>query len=344
MKGVAFKVNYNDGGANGGLIGYRGVCSDRIIVQNVKIDPRPWCSNKGCDCRIYCDNDLLGPRPTGQPCYESALLGPPFRFGAGFFHAGERAETPMRINGVDPGDIAFLTTILPGGEQEDRIIFGCYRVKEISGDDDQGYFVESDETMDIRLPDDVARDCFYWDYQRPNSDGSKKWGSGLHRYLDEECTRKLIEDLLWRLGDDPGRDRLFRAFDGEIFSQRTTTPYGRSGEESDEHRELKKLVASKPERLGLPKRSRPTIEHSFLSGDRVDVKFDLPNNKAAVVEVETEVPLPGAHQAVKYRALLEVERGDALGTGDVQAILVAHCFDEETRKLAEQYDIKLVVL
>ncbi len=65
MKGVAFKVNYNDGGANGGLIGYRGVCSDRIIVQNVKIDPRPWCSNKGCDCRIYCDNDLSTRRPTG---------------------------------------------------------------------------------------------------------------------------------------------------------------------------------------------------------------------------------------------------------------------------------------
>ena len=62
------------------------------------------------------------------------------------------------------------------------------------------------------------------------------------------------------------------------------------------------------------------------------------------MEVETEVPLSGVHQIVKYRALLEVERGDALGTGDVQAILVAHCFDEETRKLAEQYDIKLVVL
>ena len=36
MKGIAFKVTYNDGGANGGLIGYRGVCSNRIIVDNVK--------------------------------------------------------------------------------------------------------------------------------------------------------------------------------------------------------------------------------------------------------------------------------------------------------------------
>ena len=36
MRGIAFKVTYNDSGANGGLIGYRGVCPDRIIVDNVK--------------------------------------------------------------------------------------------------------------------------------------------------------------------------------------------------------------------------------------------------------------------------------------------------------------------
>ena len=46
-----------------------------------------------------------------------------------------------------------------------------------------------------------------------------------------------------------------------------------------------------------------------------------------VSEVETIVPLPGAHQAMKYRALLEVERSEALGSDRVKAILVAHRFD-----------------
>ena len=160
MKGVAFKVNYNDGGANGGLIGYRGVCSDRIIMQNVRIDPRRWCSHEECDCRIYCDDDLLGPRPSGNPCYESVLLEPPFRFGAGIFHGEEKEGTAMRITGVEEGDIAFLTTIPPEGGQEDRIIFGCYRVGEVSGDDDDGYYVDSDGTMDVQLPDDIARIVF----------------------------------------------------------------------------------------------------------------------------------------------------------------------------------------
>ena len=118
----------------------------------------------------------------------------------------------------------------------------------------------------------------------------------------------------------------------------------RSGGEGEEHRRLKELVAGEPKLIGLPARSKATVEHSFLSGDRVDVKFDLPNGEAVVVEVETIIPLPGAHQAVKYRALLEVERFEALGSGRVEAILVAHGFDAETRALAMKYGIRLVEL
>ena len=182
MKGVAFKVNYNDGGANGGLIGYRGVCSDRIIVQNVRIDPRPWCSDKGCACRRYCDDEYIKNMsghgaPSGYPCYESSLLEPSFSIRERVSSTrGRKQGPPCASTGVDKGDIAFLTTIPPEDEQEDRIIFGCYRVGEISGDDDDGYFVESDGMMDVRLPDDIARDCFYWDYQKPNERRKQEMG------------------------------------------------------------------------------------------------------------------------------------------------------------------------
>ena len=118
----------------------------------------------------------------------------------------------------------------------------------------------------------------------------------------------------------------------------------RGGGEGLEHRMLKELVARNPGLVGLPAKSKAFVEHLFLSGDRVDVMFKLPNGDAAVVEVETIVALPGCHQAVKYRTLLEVERSERLGSGHVEAILVAHAFDTETRALAKQYQVRLVEL
>lgn len=357
MKSVAFKVTYNDGGAEGGLVGYRGVCTDPTIVDNVKIRRMTWCSQPNNQCRKYYDRGLTGSRPQVQRpgdghCYESRLLlRKPLRFGAGYYHSGPKKGQPLGINQVEVGDLAILTTIPPGKSQEERIIFGCYRVGRVYFEEGWGNLVESDGTMDVVVPDDIVRDFFFWNYQKPNADGTRKWGSGLFRYLSEESTRKLIENLLLRLGDAAQRDLIVGALERrfgpkpprEIFEP-PVGGWGRSGGESDEHRNLKHLVAASPELLDLPRNAKPTIEHAFLSGDRVDVKFDLPDGSAAVVEIETICPLPGAHQAVKYRALLEVERRDNAATGRVQAILVAHLFDGETRDLAQQYNIKLVQL
>ncbi|MYD99693.1 MAG: hypothetical protein F4Y03_00230 [Alphaproteobacteria bacterium] len=344
MKGVAFKVNYNDGGAAGGIIGYRGVCSDRTILHNVKTK-RPWCSNEGCRCRIYYENNFKTQRPRGNTCYERSLLVSPFRFGAGIYHQGPREGQPIPIQRVEPGDIAFLTTIPPGNSEHSRIIFGCYRVGEVTQDDDNGYFVVSDGQMDVRIPDDIARSLFYWSYQQPNNDGGIFWGTGLFRYIDETHTQNLLGAILWRLGDDSARDTLYNALGGNTKPRPPASGGGgRGGGESEAHKKLKEKVKRRPELVGLPRDSISYVEHRFLSGDQVDIKFDLPDGTAAVVEIETEIPLPGAHQVVKYRALLEVERGEDLNSGRVQAILVAHRFDEQTREIAEQYDIELFEL
>ena len=164
--------------------------------------------------------------------------------------------------------------------------------------------------------------------------------------MDKDSTARFITDLVSKLGDTTERNLLLRALGDAIeIKPPQSVPGGLGGNgEGDEHRCLKELVAGEPSLIGLPAMSKATVEHRFLSGDRVDVKFDLPNGNAAVVEVETIVPLPGAHQAVKYRSLLEVERSEALGSGRVQAILVAHGFDTETQKLARKYGIKLVQL
>ena len=355
--GLAFKVTYNDGGARGGLIGYRGVCSDRIMVQNVEIDRKTWCRDSDNKCSQYCARGRKGPRPKvprvggrvqDGVCYESELLTRrPFKFWTGSYQSGPRRGQPIPIDfdRVAAGDITLLTTLTPDRTERDRIVFACYRVGKV-GTDEWGNYIESDGSMDLELPEEIAMHCRYWDYQKPNNNGSIFWGSGLVRYLDRDNTRRFIDDLVFRLGDAPQRDALVRALGDAIeFRPPQGGAGGSSGTgESEQHRRLKELIAAKPNLIGLPARSEPTVEHPFASGDRVDVKFDLPNGDAAVVEVETIVPLPGAHQAVKYRTLLEVERSEVLGSGRVEAILVAHEFDVETRKLAEKYRIKLVKL
>ena len=343
--GLAFKVNYNDGGAGAGLIGYKGTCSKHIMHYNVNVSKRPWCSNDQNKCRQYCDKGQEGRRPKG-PCYESELLlEKPFKFYTGTFREGDRQYKPIPIdfNRVSEGDIVLLTTRAPKCTEQERIVFACYRVGRVDSDE-TGIFIESDGSMDLVVPEGTT--MYYWSYQKPNKDGACKWDSGLFRYLDGQRTTNFINDLVSRLGKTPERDMVICTLGSAIEikpPQRRSGGPGGHGE-GDEHQQLKNRVAECPELIGLPGRSKATVEYSFPSGDRVDVKFEVPNGGAAVVEVETIAPLPGVYQAIKYRALLEVERLEALGSGRVKAILVAHRFDAETRKLARKYQIKLVKL
>jgi hypothetical protein len=114
--------------------------------------------------------------------------------------------------------------------------------------------------------------------------------------------------------------------------------------EGNAHRALKERVAADPTLIGLPKSAKAVVEHTFVCGDRADVLFDLVDGTAVVVEIETIIPLPGAHQCVKYRALLEARRSYTLNSGNVRAVLVAYHFDELTREFAKRYDINLVPL
>ncbi len=259
-----------------------------------------------------------------------------------------------RVTKIDAGDIAFLTTMLPGKEQHERIIFGCYRIKqEPKFRKNWGHIVESDGTMDVRLPDEVAGQTNFWRYFK-NKDDSKMWGAGLFRYLTEQQTETLLADLLGLLNDHAERDVLLEALDGSVpirpvrrlpvVGRGSLGSGGYGGGEGEAHLKLKEYVAANPEKVGLPKRSRSEVEFAYLSGDQVDVKFDLPDGTFAVVEIETINPLPGAHQCIKYRALLEAAQGLGLGSGKVQAILVAHVFDAETKAFASKYGIKLVQL
>ena len=160
--------------------------------------------------------------------------------------------------------------------------------------------------------------------------------------------------MIGLLGDHEQRDVLLTALAGLIrtrpvrrIADESGLGFGGggfAGGESPAHRKLKEFVAQHPERIGLPKGSRSTVEFPYLSGDQVDVKFDLPDGRFAVVEIETIDGWTGAHQCIKYRALLEAEKRLPLGSGEVDAILVAHRFDEKTLRFAKEYGIRTVIL
>lgn len=340
IRGVALKVTYNDGGTGGGgLIGYRGICSLPTILENVKVRRMTNCRREDGLCRKFIDGGMNGNRPSlhgNEPwCYESNLLSvSPWRFGA---------SQPIPVKNIQPGDCAFLTTIAPGSNDSHRFVFALFKVGSVILDENWRHMITSDGSCQIQLPDDVARPVLYWDFNS-NSDGSKQWGSGLVRYLNEKNVESLIARILGQLGTTKDRDTLYESVGKTVAPAITTrSGFGFGGGEGEEHKRLKHLVANSPELIGLPTNDIAKIEHDFRSGDRVDICFDL-GEKSVVVEIETVVTLPGAHQCIKYRALREAELGYPIDSGLVDATLVAHSFDTETIRLAQDYAIKVVLL
>lgn len=115
--------------------------------------------------------------------------------------------------------------------------------------------------------------------------------------------------------------------------------YGSRGE-GIEHKQLKEWIANNPKSIGLNNVRATTVEHSYLSGDSVDILFELTTNKDVVVEIETINPLPGCHQAIKYRVLRCAERGLPLSSDEVQAMIVAWDIPTHVVEFCEKYNIK----
>ncbi|MDD4312884.1 MAG: hypothetical protein PHW41_10425, partial [Eubacteriales bacterium] len=77
---VAIKCNYCDGGMNDQTFGYKGVCSDEVLRQNVSVIKRPWCSAAECECKRYTKGEINRAELEQMNqngtfiCYESRLL------------------------------------------------------------------------------------------------------------------------------------------------------------------------------------------------------------------------------------------------------------------------------
>lgn len=203
---VAFKCNYCDGGSSGELIGFNGVCSDAIMLYNIEIEHRSWCSSEDCPCCQYLGGEMSrtdleaymkDSGNSGYVCYESSMLRD-WRAAAGVVQTGVNKGKPMKMNQVQVNSLCVLTARMPydSGEKY-RQIFAVFLVDETyEGDNREEGYVTTSSKYKIKLSPKEAQKILFWNYHsNENKPESALWSSGLHRYFDDIQAVQILRDI-----------------------------------------------------------------------------------------------------------------------------------------------------
>ena len=135
---IAFKLNYCDGGKSDHIVGFNGICSDKIIRLNQMMN-RDWCTNPDCECSQYYNGQITryeldkaweNTRYGNFLCYESAALRDR-AFGAG---------SGRKINGAGNGHLCIFTTQIPDEQgilkQNERLVVFMGLIQEVIDSND----------------------------------------------------------------------------------------------------------------------------------------------------------------------------------------------------------------
>lgn len=132
-----------------------------------------------------------------------------------------------------------------------------------------------------------------------------------------------------------------------IIAEAKTGKSGGGGE-GNEHRRLKEYVAANPDTVGLPPNLTPgTTEAPLPSGDKIDVLFSS-QGRLVAVEVKSKISnkvdlVRGLFQCVKYRAVMEAERGFKGNQYSIDVFLVVgNSFPENLRPLQNSLGVQLI--
>ncbi|MHB1152409.1 MAG: hypothetical protein ACYCWE_03905 [Eubacteriales bacterium] len=200
---IAFKCNFCDGGKSDTQVGFNGVCSDEVIIDNIRFKKRYWCSCNESSCRQYlngdiCRRELDEIRLEDQfVCYESQLLHD-WRAYAGIVQTGRYKGTPMKLNQVKENSLCVLTTRMPGDYSEDyRLIFAAFLIGEFyeGGITEEAYVTAASKYKIILSPEE-SKKMLFWNYHvNINQPDKASWSSGLHRYLDNNEAAMILRDI-----------------------------------------------------------------------------------------------------------------------------------------------------
>lgn len=131
---------------------------------------------------------------------------------------------------------------------------------------------------------------------------------------------------------------------GRVYSEMMERTGG--GGEGEFHLKLKEYVAANPKIIGLEEDSAPIAEYFFISGDRADIVFGTGPDTWSIVEIkngEVAELVKGIYQVIKYRALLQAEKGHGLPV-QVDAILVAYQIPSEISLFAAKFGIRCKII
>lgn len=97
--------------------------------------------------------------------------------------------------------------------------------------------------------------------------------------------------------------------------------------EGPKHKALKEYVCAHPETIGIRNVVKSDMEYILLSGDRLDVYFELKDGTRIAVEVKSSISpdddiLRGLYQCVKYKAVLEAENKVHCCIGNTRSLIV----------------------
>ncbi len=181
---LVFKCHWNDAG-------WKGICSKKAREFNVSKNHK-WCCDKRNECKKLIEN-----KQQGSPCYESRLF-LDFKMGAGSYLSGDKglAMEDKYIRGAQKGKLAFLTTVSPETESEERYFIGIFDIEKIEKEKE----VHGNKETSIIISPKIK--LKFWDYFK-NKDDSKKWSSGLFRYVNDEVALKILIDLQKAYNDLP---------------------------------------------------------------------------------------------------------------------------------------------
>jgi hypothetical protein len=355
IQNIMFQCSYNNGG-RGIYTGFDGTCSDEIIKWNIKKEHK-WCKDKNCECMQYYKNGFKGKHPF-SPCYESRLFSE-WRYGAGW---NLTRNGPRHINKTGIGKIAIITTLFPNDKEKDRKIVGIFKIGNIENDTET--MICADEYFRIKLPEEEAKELYFWDYYKSENSDDFKLGQGLFKYITDMQVTQILKDISETIKNEKEKIKIMQLLDKvkktsgikeiprpnglrttgvtRTLQIARTRKYGNGGEGAA-HKALKKWIAENPSFLELSKITGIEVEeHKFLSGDLPDIVFKIEHGKYAVVEIETIDPFPGAYQALKYRALLCAELGLDFNSGKVKAFLVAWKIPKEVDDFCVRYGIRTI--
>lgn len=199
-------------------------------------------------------------------------------------------------------------------------------------------------------------------------------GSGSHYYIKQFCLhflgrevdaellsvqekRAIIERALEEIYDFQGWDHVLGAY-GLLETRKKRTSVApqkkrrrpnpalwHTGPESEEHKILKRRIASEPSLVGLPRDGDGEQEFRLWSGDEVDVYF---GSVAVGVEVKTASARfdelhRGIFQCVKYRAVLRAQQiHDRIIPTAECVFAIGGSLPEELRDLAQLLGVRFV--